>query len=248
MSRAGIRSMLAAAALLLAAMNVHAQDARGLIEESLRRHAPPPYAYQEQTLIQSDALGRHTVRTLSYYERHDAGGERRLTVINTPADLRGLYVLVSRDAAGKRHGPEAASLLFGSNLTVADMEGEQPAEFNYEREDDQDLDRITHYVIRATPRDAEIGRATGYGLRRLYLRKDNLFVSRVDLLDRQGRLVRRQTFRDPHPDETGAWRARMVLTEDMKEERRTLLKVEKRVHSSDYVPELVFDRQRAGLR
>ena len=81
-------------------------------------------------------------------------------------------------------------------------------------------------------------------MRRIYLRKDNLFVSRIDFLDRQGHAVKRQTFRDPRPEDSGAWRAGMVLSEDLREDRRTLLKIERRVYSPDYVPAAVF----AGMK
>ena len=232
-------------ALAFAAAGAWAQSGRELIDESLRRHAPPAHVYQEQTLILSDQLGQDTVRTLRYYARHDANGSRRLVMIHTPEELRGTAVLVVRDAkGGERRGPEASSSLFGSNLTVADLEGEQPADFAYELEDGQDLDRVSHLVVRALPKDADIARSTGYGVRRIYLRKDNLFISRIDVLDRRGRVARRQTFRDPRPDESGAWRAGMILTEDLRDAQRTLLKVERRVHSADYVPDAVF----AGLR
>jgi hypothetical protein len=76
----------------------------------------------------------------------------------------------------------------------------------------------------------------------IYLRKDNLFVSRIDYHDREGRPARRQSFRDPIPDESGIWRAGMVLMEDLRDGRRTLLKIERRVHSADYVPAAVFAR------
>ena len=232
-----------------AAASAWAQSGRELIEESIRRHLPPPYVYQEQTLILSDPLGQNTVRTLRYYARRDASGVKRLAVIHTPEDLRGMTVLVTRDAkGGERRGPDPSSPLFGSSLSVADFEGERPADFTYEVEDSQDLDRISHYVLRAAPRDEAVGRATGYGVRRIYLRKDNLFVSRVDFLDRQGRLARRITFRDPRPDDSGIWRPGMILAEDLREDRRTLLKVERRVHSADYVPDAVFEERRGELR
>ena len=235
--------------LVLFATGAAAQNARELIDESLRRHVLPPYVYQEQTLVLGDSLGQNTVRTLRYYARRDANGTKRLAVINTPEELRGMAVLITRDAkGGDRHGPAPASPLFGSNLTVADFEGEQPADFTYEFEEGQDLDRVSHHVLKATPKDADISRATGYGVRRLYLRKDNLFLSRVDTLDRQGRLARRLTFRDTRPDENGVWRAGMILAEDLREERRTLLKVDRRVHSADYVPDSVFGQLRGQLR
>ncbi len=238
-----------------------AQSAPELIEESLRRHAAPAYVYQEQTLILSDNQGQHTVRTTRYYARMDESGRKRLLVIHTPEELRGTTIFVARDAkGGGRLGPEPSSPVFGSEFSVADFEGEQPADFLYELEDAQDMDRVPHHVLRARPRDAAVSHATGYGVRRIYLRKDNLFVSRVDFLDRRGRITKRQTFRDPRPDESGAWRPGMILAEDLREDRRTLLKVERRVHSADYVPNAVFgavsdelrdavrDARRAGLR
>ena len=239
------------------AASAWAQGARELMEDSIRRHAHPESVYQEQTLILSDKQGQNTVRTARYYERHDASGRKRLLVIQTPAELRGASVYIARDAqGGGRQGPDPASPVFGSDFTVADFEGEQPEDYLYALEDSQDLDRVSHYVLRASPRDEAVGVATGYGVRRIYMRKDNLFVDRIDFLDRQGNPARRRTFRDPRPDESGAWRPGMILTEDLRETRRTLVKIERRVHSPDYVPDGVFngareaarDAKRAGLR
>ncbi len=230
-----------AALLILFAPQARAQGARELIEESLRRHELPAYVYQEQTLILSGAPGQLNVLTLRYYAQRDTRGAKRLAVINTPEELRGMAVLVTNDAAsGVRKGPAPSSPVFGSNLTVADFEGVRPGDFTYELDEAQDLDRVSHHVVKALPKDEAVERATGYGERRIFLRKDNLFMSRMDFLDRQGRSLRRQTFRDPRPDESGAWRASMIQVEDLRADRRTLLKVERRVHSADYVPDAVF--------
>ena len=226
-----------------------AQTGRELMEDSIRRHAPPDYVYQEQTLILSDKLGQNTVRTARYYERRDASGRKTLLVIQTPAELRGAAVYIARDAqGGRRQGPDAASPVFGSDFTIADFEGEQPGDYLYELEDSQDLDRVSHHVLRASPKDEAVRLATGNGVRRIYMRRDNLFVSRIDYLDRQGNPVKRRTFRDPRPDESGAWQPGMILTEDLLETRRTLVKIERRVHSPDYVPDAVFEGTREGKR
>lgn len=242
--------MNAALFLLLSclAASAWAQSGRELMEDSIKRHAPPDYVYQEQTLILSDKLGQNTVRTARYYERREAGGRKSLLVLQTPAELRGASVYVARDAQGARHGPDPASPVFGSDFTVADLEGEQPGNYTYALEDSQDLDRVSHYVLRATPKDEAVSLATGYGIRRIYMRKDNLYVDRIDFLDRQGNLAKRRTFRDPRPDESGAWRAGMILSEDLREARRTLVKIERRVHSPDYVPDAVFEGLRDGPR
>jgi len=243
--------MKAALFLVLSCMaaSASAQTGRDLMEDSIRRHAPPDYVYEEQILILSDKLGQSTVRTARYYQRHDTSGRKSLLVIQTPAELRGASVYLARDAqGGARQGPDPASPVFGSDFTVADFEGEQTGDFNYALEDSQDLDRVSHYVLRASPKDESVGLATGYGIRRIYMRKDNLFVDRIDFLDRRGEPARRRTFRDPRPDESGAWRPGMILTEDLREMRRTLVKIERRVHSPDYVPGTVFDGPRDAQR
>lgn len=240
--RPGPRAIL----LLLAghAASAMADPGRELIEESLRRHAPPPHVYEEQALLLTDRQGQHTVRTARYYARRDASGSRNLLVMETPAESKGTAIYVGRESpGGERRGAAAASPVFGSNFSVADIEGEQPRDFRYEHAADQDLERVPHHVLRAFPADEAVARATGYRERRIYLRKDNLFVSRIDYQDREGRPARRQTFRDPRPDETGAWRAGMILMEDLRDGRHSLLKVGRRVHSADYVPAAVF----AGL-
>jgi hypothetical protein len=220
------------------------QGARELIEQSLRRHAPPAHVYEEQALVLADRQGQNSVRTVRYYALRDASGSKTLRVIETPADAKGTAIYVARDARDDaRHGAAASSPVFGSGFSVADLEGEQPQDFRYERDGDHDLERVPHYVLRAIPAAALVSVATGYHERRIYLRKDNLYISRIDYLGADGRPARRQTFRDPRPDESGAWRPGMILMEDLRDGGRALLKVERRVHSPDYVPPAVF----AGL-
>ncbi len=235
----------AALALLLLtaclATTARSQSGRELIEESLRRHAPPASVYEEQTLVLTDSQGHYTVRTARRYARHDANGNTDLLVMETPAESKGTAIYVARAATGgTRRGTAASSPVFGSNFSVSDLEAEQVRNFTYERDDDHDLDRVPHFVLRVLPADEAVAWATEYRERRIYLRKDNLFISRIDYRDSEGRLARRQTFRDPQPDESGVWRPGMILMEDLRDGRRTLLKVERRVHSPDYVPAAVF--------
>lgn len=230
-----------------------AADARSLVEESLRRHAVAPYLYEELTLLSSDAAGRYTVRSARHYVRARDGRLDRLLVIDTPQEARGTALLVRRDAGGAVQRdvvlPALAAVpsggadevapsgpLFGTDFALGDLDEENPAEFRYEAEGETDIDRVPHYVVRAVPRAADGTE------RRLYLRKDNLFVSRIEHVDRQGRAARRQSFRDPRAHD-GAWRAAMVLMENLRDGHRTLIKVERRVHSADYVPAEVFEKR-----
>lgn len=234
------------AALLLSlaclAGGATAADGRALIEESLRRHAPPAHAYEEQSLVLSNRQGRIGVRTIRHYAQRDDAGSKLLWVIETPAEAKGNALYVGRDARdGKRHGAAAGSPLFGSDFLVADLEDERTQDFSYEREADNDIDRVPHHILRAVPAGNAVANATAYHERRLYLRKDNLFISRIEYKDGQRRLARRQTFRDPRPEGSGAWRANMILMEDLSNGRSSLLKIERRAYSPDYVPADVFD-------
>lgn len=250
--------MIRTLAFLMLALAGAAQAAapdtgRSLVEESLRRHGPAPFAYEELTIVLRDAAGKQRVRTARHYRRAEADGTvHRLLAMQSPADVRGSALLLTSrhgqplerqlhlPALGRAltYGPvsESVERVFGTDLSLADLEGERPELYAYEREADRDLDRIPHHSIRARPADPRVPHATGYGERRLFLRKDNLFLTRIDYFDRNGRLIRQQTFRDPRPDGDGALRPAMILLSDLRERHSTLIKVERRVHSPDYVP------------
>lgn len=242
MRQMAIHRLLAVTTFLLSmALPAAAEGGRPLMEEAVRRHALPAHVFEEQAWVLTDRAGKLTLRTTRHYARQDEAGSRRLWVVDTPADARGASIQIARAAdGGARLGTASSAPVFGSVFVVADIEGEQVADYRYEREGDHDLDRVPHHVVRASPSDAGVAGRTGHFERRLYLRKDNLYISRIDYLDRDGRQWRRQTFRDPRPDDAGVWRPGMVLMEDLREGTRTLLKIERRVHSADYVPATVF--------
>ena len=213
-----------------------------LVAQSLQRHAPPNDVFEEHAMIMTDRLGHYSLRTTRYYAQRDDTASRQLYLVEFPAELKGAALRVDRNNNdGSRRGPAPSTPVFGSNFLVADLEGERSGDFRYVREGDLVLERIPHFVVRAEPTTESVTRATGYHDRRIYLRKDNLFVSRIEYFDAKGRLARRLAFRDPRPDALGIWRAAMMLLEDMRDGRRTLLKVERRVHSPDYIPAGVLD-------
>ena len=230
--------------LLLFGANASADEAREIMKASLLRHAPVPYVYEEQTLVLSNGLGQYSVRTIKHYVRRDHSGNRSLMVVITPAEANGMSVFVGRDFDnGARRGAKPGSSILGSDFLVSDLEDERADEFRYEILPAQEIEHVKHLVLRALPMDNARITTTSATERIIYLREDNLFVSRIDYHDAKGQLSRRQSFRDPHADETGAWRANMILMENLKDEQRTLLKIDRRVHSPDYVPLAVF----AGL-
>jgi hypothetical protein len=254
---AALLRTLAALAIAVPGAALAAEEGRALLQDSIARHAQPSHVYEEVTLVLRNAAGERRVRTARHYLRTDPDGSvQRMLVFESPADLRGtalvlrydagrparrsLYLPALGHAVGYGEGAEASAKVPGTDFSVADLEPERTGDFRYKREADRDIDRVPHHVLRAKPKDEATARATGYADRRFFLRKDSLFVSRIDYFDRQGRLARQQTFRDPRPDGAGAWRPAMILMEDLRERHSTLLKIERRVHSPDYVPPELF--------
>lgn len=256
------RARRAAAALAaFAAVSAAAADVApdgAAIMDRVREHRPQACCiYQDLTMILADAAGERGVRKARWYERRESGGASRLLLVFiAPAEVRGAAVLLTREATGKPRGEvylpalgrsldlaagtTGAMPLVGSDFRLADLLAEAPSEFAYAREADAEIDRSMHYVVRATPLDAA---AQGAGLRRHYVRKGDYFVVRTDFHNAQGRLARRQSFRDPKQVEPGAWQAGMILMEDFGERHRTLLKIERRVFSPEYVPPGIFSRE-----
>jgi hypothetical protein len=252
----------AAALVALAAASGAARgapDGAGILQRALAHRSQACCIYQELTMILSDAAGDRGVRRIRWYERRETDGSRRLLLaFVAPADVRGTAVLLTREALGATQGEiylpalgkplgiaagtTGAMRLVGSDFRISDLLGEAPRGFVYAREADAEIDRSMHFVVRAAPSDAAAKRAGG-GLRRYYVRKGDFFLVRVDFHDLQGRLARRESFRDPKQVEPGIWQADMVLMEDFAERHRTLIKVERRVFSPDYVPSGIFSRQ-----
>ena len=253
------RTLAALAAVALVPAAFAAPDGAGIMDR-VRAHRPQACCiYQELTMILSDAAGERGVRRIRWFERHEPDGSGRLLLLFVaPADVRGAAVLVTRDDPGATRGEvylpalgkpldlaartAGAMPLVGSDFRLADLLGAAPRDFTYAREADAEIDRSMHYVVRATPvKGAE--QRTGGGVRRHYVRKGDYFLVRTDFHDTRGALARRQSFRDPKQVEPGVWQADMILMEDFGERHRTLLKVERRVYSADYVPAEIFSRQ-----
>jgi hypothetical protein len=259
MSRARAARALLAALAAAPAAALAAPDAVAIMDRASPSRSPACCVYQELTLIASDAAGEGGVRRIRWFERREPDGTHRLLLaFVAPSDVRGAAVLATRDPSGAIRGEvhlpalgrpldlaagEAGAMaLAGGDFRLADLFGAAPGDFTFEREPDAEIDRSSHFVIRATPVEGAAQR-TGGGVRRHYVRKGDHFLVRTDFHDPRGALARRQSFRDPRQVAPGAWQADMILMEDFAGRHRTLLKVERRVFSPDYAPAALFSRQ-----
>ena len=230
---------------------------RGVMEEVFKRHELFPYVFETQTMILMDGAGNRDVRTARRFSRVEKDGTiKYLLVLDNPVEIRGVAVLAVRNSSGLEQSniylpafggglkssvsDDRGSHFLGTDFTIADLTTEVLSDFRYARVTDRKIDGIVHFVIEAFPKNGKIERKTGYSLRRHFIRKDNFFIVRTDYLDRRGRFLKRRSQHDLKKVDGDMWRANMILMENHKEGHKTLIKINQRVFSRDYVPSEMF--------
>ncbi len=228
-----------------------------VMKECFERHQRVPRLYEEQTMVLRDREGNREIRKARRFSRLEENSAFKILLIfDAPAEVRGVSLLIRGSVPG---GGESSLYLpafekrllpfeqadggygfLGTDFSLEDLMPEVMPRFRYARETDHKIDLIPCYVVEAVPLDMAAERATAYGLRRLFLRKDNLFIIRIDYYDRSGRFFKRQTFHDLMRVDGDMWQANMAVMEDFREKHETLIKVDRRVISNDYVPAELF--------
>ena len=111
------------------------------------------------------------------------------------------------------------------------------------RERDRIREGFEFFVVDAYPANAQVERSSGYGLRRHQIRKDNFMIVQTDFFDRQLRFMKQISHHDVHQVSGESWRANMIVVSDEREKHRTLLKIDRRIYSRDYVPAEIFEQE-----
>ncbi len=231
-----------------------------IIREAVLRHETYSSLCEDLTMVLTGPQGERSVRELkSFLRQTPEGGAHYLLVIDAPTELSGVSLLVRRLPSGKTEsslylpafGKEmkgktegGGSLFLDTDFTPLDFIGEKLADFNYLRGEDARTDLVDYWVIEALPRLDEIARKTGYGKRKIFVRRDNFFIARIDYIDRHGRLIKRQTRHDLKRIEGETWQSNMVLMEGLVSPHQTLLKRNRKVFAEDCAPEDIFTPER----
>jgi hypothetical protein len=231
------------------------KDGRQIMDEVQRRHGQYPYIYEEQSIVMEDKLGNRDTRKLNRYSRTEEDGTVRFMVIfQYPREVQGVAMLANRNPDGSVFkavylpalGPKlyessatgSSGTLMGSDFTIEDLTGEIPGEQQYLRRADQGLDGAAHFIVDVFPAGVAPGKETIQ--RRHYVRKDNFVIARTDHFDRNGDVLKRQSMHDFKQIDGEMWRPGMTIMVDQRTLHQTLLKVDRRVFSRDYVPAEMF--------
>lgn len=226
-----------------------------IIREALARHGEHGTRCEELTMVLTGPQGERSVRAVKSYFRETAPGEARLLlVVEAPAELAGVTLLVQRQPSGEtksaiylpafgkelKRQTTAGAPFLDTDFAAVDFLAEAPDAYRYRLAEDTRIDRIDYWVIAAQPRREESDPQSGYGQRLIFVRKDTLLITRIDYLDGDGRLLKRQTRHDLREGEGQSWRAGMLLMEGIALPHQTLLKRSHTVFADECAPEEMF--------
>ncbi len=251
------RGGLFAGMLLLSMMSPAAADVslteasgRSLMEAVYERHRQYPYVYEEHSMVLIDRVGNRETRKANVYFRVEEDLRQRLLLLfESPEDVRGVAVLAERLADGEtrqaiylpalgenmiQNSGEAGEASFlGTDFTVENITGEQLEDYNYRRQRDVLINGKMYCVVDVYPLEDS---RSDIPLRRHFVSQDNLYITRTDYYDDLGRVRKRQSHHDLTQVLGDMWRANMMLMENLATDHQTLIKIDRRVFSQDYVP------------
>jgi hypothetical protein len=232
-------------------------DGRALMESVHDAHEQYPFIYEELSMVLVDRHGTRSARSLRRYSRVDADGTGRLLLLfDTPAEVEGTGMLATLGDEGVadvamylpalggrelRGGGANEADFLGTDFTVENFVGERLADYRYVRRRSRTIDGVPHHVVDVFDRrdDPRTARA----LRRHFIRADVRFVTLTEHYDELGRLAKRQSTHDLARVDGSMWRGNMILMEDLEDRHSTLVKIDRRVFSRDYVPPEMFTEQ-----
>ncbi len=215
------------------AVDASAMDGRAIIDLMTERHEQAhEFEIQNMTLI--DRAGNKEERELRRYVRKDEDGEfKYLVVFHSPSGVKGVAVLtwqhkekadeqwlylpaykkkMKRIAKGGRK-----NYFMGTDYTFEDLVSESADRFIYERQADENIDGIDHFVVDIKPVNKKVARSSAYGLRRVRVRQDIVLATITEYFDKRGKLIKRQMLSDLENVSGDVWRANLARMENLAE-------------------------------
>ena len=228
-----------------------------LMQAVYDKHRQYPYVYEEQSMVLIDRGGNRETRKVKVYTRVEENLHQRvLLLFESPDDVKSVAVLAERDPDGttrqaiflpalgdvmvENSGEAGDANFLGTDFSVENLTGEELDDYRYERQRDVLLNDKMYCVVDVYPLEDN---GDPVPLKRHFVSQDNLYVMRTDFYDDLGRVRKRQSHHDMTQVLGEMWRANMLLMENLQSEHQTLIKIDRRVFSKDYVPGEVFTHE-----
>ena len=233
-------------------------DGLQIMEEVHSRHQQFPYIYEEQSMVMVDRNGYRDTRKARRYSRvEEDGSVRFLLLFESPREVKGVALLANRDPSGKTEksvylpafgeqlfesiSEEGEGNFLGTDFSVENLTGEVLDDYKYVRIQNMKMGEAQYFVVDVYRKGDQVHESNR--LRRHYIRQDNFFIAKTTHFDKQGRVYKVQSHHDLRPVDGNMWRAGMILMNDQKEQHQSLIKIERRIFSRDYVPPEMFTEQ-----
>lgn len=223
-------------ALLLAAIAVQAQDAKGIIAEAIRRTQAKSQRY-EGTLQVNNPRARVSTKRWIYERLGSAGQSKARLRFTQPAEVKGVTLLIQNhpDRASDQWMwtpavqrerriafQDRRTRFFGTDFTFEDLEERDVDRSTYELLGEETLGGQPCWKIESTPRPEA---RSQYESATIWVRKDIYAVVRTDAYGKDGpiRLISYGEFEYVQ----GIWTARRIEVADVKRKSRTILRMDR---------------------
>lgn len=215
-------------------------NGRQILDQAAERHERD-YEREIQKMALIDKGKVKDARELRRYARRTDGNYRYLLVFHSPSGIKGsalltwqnkdkpddqwLYLPAMGDKMKRIAEGGRKNYFMGTDYTYEDLVSESRDKFEYRRLPDETADGIAYYVVEARATDPTLKKETGYGARKLWVRKDIFFIARTDYFDKRGKLIKRQTTDKVAQVDKTAWRAALSRMENFDENHVTEIEV-----------------------
>ena len=257
----GFASGLMALALVFAAP-VKADDMTGLqiMEEASKRHdRPVEYSLEEMQLIDGSGNVEETRMLRRYAREFENSLSKYLLTFDSPAGVKGVAMLTWETDSGEDDqwtylpatkklkrivGGGKRNYFLGTDFANEDLVAENLSRHRYERQADQDLDGVPHYVVWAFPETKAAKKSTGYHFREIFLRKDNFFQNKVKFFERRTKKhIKTLTVLKTSDIDNGGVRADESVMDNHKENHKTVSRIVSRDFDEGKVPDAIFKQR-----
>jgi hypothetical protein len=256
-----VRAGLLVGLWLCGAGPIEAEELTGrqILDQVAERHEAS-HEFEAQTMTLVDKKGNQEVRTVRRYARKGEDGQfKYLFVFDSPPGVKGvalltwqhadadddqwLYLPAQGDQLKRIAKGSKKNYFMGTDFTFEDLVSEPRDKFAFTRLADETLDGTGCFVVDVVPADPGLIKESGYQKRTVWVRQDIFFIVRTDYLDKQGKLVKRQTAGELVNAAGPTWRATTAHMENLSNGHATHIRVEQRLLEESAAPEGHFQQR-----
>jgi hypothetical protein len=230
--------------LSLASLPVYAQTGLALMQQYQDLHeVASQYTRSSMTLVNNK--GRKRERIMQTYEKKSASGENRsLLKFLSPKKIANVGLLtwqhsgeidddqwlylpaskrVKRIASAGKKNP-----FMGSDLSFEDMQGEDLQAHTYKVLGEEEIDGQTCWKIEALPATKKEARASAYGKRLIWLRKDITYPLKMAFYNRRDGLMKEASYSELEQIDGSVWRHNKSVMSTLKKKTSTVILIVER--------------------